>query len=257
MSNNLLKNKPYGNCKVQSLQGKHIFNCDEKKCKWYLDRNLADVVQKEPLVIRFNFITNGDGHINDKFYLQERDNKCVCCGSFEGLNKHHIVPRTYRKHFPDNVKNHSAYDVLPLCHKCHEAYETHANMFKRELIKEFGITEENAVITDYDILAMNKAAMALLNCEDDMSTERFHELMDIMKEFYDRDEITRDDLIMVAEREYVTPNPDYKPASLRIVEKLGSIEEFVIRWRKHFIAHTNPQYMPDYWYVDRPLNKGV
>lgn len=45
----------YDNCKILDEKGKHIFNCDEKKALWYINKGYGDKVGSNPLVVQFNF----------------------------------------------------------------------------------------------------------------------------------------------------------------------------------------------------------
>lgn len=251
--NNTLKIPLYGNCRVQNPDGVHIFNCGEKKAKWYLKRNLANIIQQTPLIIRLNFIPNGHGHANDEFYLQERQNICVCCGKNEQLTKHHVVPYCFRRFFPDSFKNHTAYDVLPLCYECHEGYETFAQQFKKQLALEYSIESKSNKIVNSKLKKVCLYATALLHGKK-IPQERHDMMMNVIRVYYNRDDLSKDDLERAALIKYNTNREDYKHEGQAVVEQLKSVDEinkFIIRWREHFLKHANPQYMPKYWCLDR------
>jgi len=251
--NNTLKTPLYGNCRVQNPDGVHIFNCGEKKANWYLKRDLASVICLEPFTIQLKFIPNGHGHANDNFYLQKRQNICVSCGINEGLTKHHVVPYCYRKFFPEHLKNHTAYDILPLCSECHENYEIHAQQLKKQLADEYAIQHENAKVLDTELKNVCLAASALLNHSDSIPPERNAYLTAILIDYFNKDEITREDLEKAANLEYNTQRANYKPEGQAVVENISDISLFVQRWRKHFVDSLKPQYMPQHWIVERPL----
>lgn len=250
---NTLKVPLYGNCRVQNPEGIHIFNCGEKKAKWYLKRGLAEIIREAPLVIRLNFIPNGQGHANDNFYLQERQNICVSCGRTDRLTRHHVVPYCYRQFFPERLKNHTAYDVLPLCCACHERYESFAQQFKKQLADEYGIPKEKAHLVDAGLKNVCMAASALVRQAQDIPEERHEYLIAILQKHYDRIEITAADIEAAAHLEYKTRREDYKPEGAAIVESLNDIEAFVKRWRQHFVDTLAPKFLPPYWEVNRPL----
>lgn len=243
----------YGNCHVQNPEGVHIFNCGEKKANWYLKRNLAVIVQLEPFTIRLQFAPNGHGHANDEFYLQKRQNLCVRCGREDQLTKHHVVPYCYRKFFPEHLKNHTAYDILPLCYECHEEYEVHAQQLKRELAVELNVSNEQAKVLDVELKNACLAASALLNHRESIPAERLDYLTDILIKHFGRTEITREDLEIAANIEYNTRRLNYKPEGQAVVENINDFGLFVKRWRKHFINSMDPQHMPKHWTVDRPV----
>jgi len=249
--NNTLKIPLYGNCRVQNPEGTHIFNCGEKKAKWYLKRGLAEIIQEIPLVIRLNFIPNGQGHANDAFYLQERQNICVCCGTKKLLTKHHVVPYCYRRFFPEHLKNHTAYDVLPLCYDCHEKYEVFAHQFKQKLAGEYAVTKENSTVIDPELKKVCLYATALLR-QKKIPVDRYNMMMGVIQSYYRR-EVTTKDLEEASQIRYNTNREDYKPEGKSVVENLDNIEVFVKRWRQHFVEHTKPAFLPKYWHIDRPL----
>ena len=87
------------NWKVYHPNGKHMFNCGEKKTRWYLERNLAvDIGNKK---IKLTFIPRGNGfEDNEEFGRGIREARCVVTGIEENLQRHHIVPYCYRTYFP-------------------------------------------------------------------------------------------------------------------------------------------------------------
>lgn len=250
--NNTLKIPLYGNCRVQNPSGTHIFNCGEKKAKWYLKRDLAIVIQHIPLTIRLNFAPNGLGHASDNFYLQERKNICVCCGTDQYLTKHHVVPYCYRRFFPNNLKNHTAYDILPLCYDCHEKYEGFAQQFKKQLVIEYDIRAQDSSVVNPELKKVCLYAAALLRGEK-IPKDRHDMMMNVIRSYYNRDKISYSDLEAAAKIKYNTNRENYKHEGKSIVEKLNTDEVnlFIIRWREHFIINTNAKYLPDFWNVNR------
>ena len=89
MTNITKDKKIYGNCQVLSPEGILMFRCDQKKANWYLNRDLADPINNDPLVIKLKFEPKGLGNHAKPFGLTEMVNKCVNCGSEEFLTKHH------------------------------------------------------------------------------------------------------------------------------------------------------------------------
>jgi hypothetical protein len=53
------KKAVYEGCKMVAPDGEVLSNCDSKKIKWYLDRDLAEVISENPLTIRLKFEPNG------------------------------------------------------------------------------------------------------------------------------------------------------------------------------------------------------
>ena len=93
-----LKTNLYGNFHVLSPEGDIMFHCNEDKINWYLTRNLADKIS--PTAIQLRFKPNGPGHMGDHYYMSQKENKCVVCGTESQLTRHHVIPYCYRRYFP-------------------------------------------------------------------------------------------------------------------------------------------------------------
>ncbi len=55
--------------------GTLLCTINKKKVKWYLDRNIAELVSEEPLTIKLKFKPGGKGHSNDPYYTSTKENK--------------------------------------------------------------------------------------------------------------------------------------------------------------------------------------
>jgi hypothetical protein len=249
-----LKRKPYGNCVVRDLQNDIIFYCNHRRANWYLKRNLAVVLNEEPLEIQLTFKTKGKGNFRDEFYLQPRQNVCVVCGeSYENghaVNRHHIVPLCFRRHFPNNMKSHSYHDVLILCVRDHEAYERHADKFKVKLGEEYNIPVHGVMDNDSkdrwinNYKASGYARVLLSKHSDRIPDERKSYMLSYIKE------ITGTDDLQVVLNTAATPI-ETEPMGKLIVDKLDDIHAFCQRWRQHFLDTMKPAHLPKFWSVHR------
>jgi len=81
------------------------------------------------------------------------------------LTLHHIIPHSYRTHFPEKLKSHSSHDVLPMCQECHTIHQN--QVIHR--IEKFFVIRYNAPLegigwdVDPDRAKTKKAAAALSN----------------------------------------------------------------------------------------------
>lgn len=130
----------YGNIHIQGPDGHEMFHCNSQRALWYLNRDLADVIDVNPPTLRLKFQPGGVGHVGDKYYLTEKRNCCVVCGSAKDLSRHHVMPRVFRSYFPEEIKDHNYHDVLLLCLQCHIRYEKDASDHKQEICDELGIS---------------------------------------------------------------------------------------------------------------------
>lgn len=251
---NKRKNTIYGNCKVYSPDGQLMFLCLEKRANWYLSRNLAEVIKKEPLEIKLNFVPGGTGNSNDEYYLSSKKNMCVVCGEteIEILTKHHIVPIEYRKHFPEVLKSRSSHDVVVICQEHHYEYENNfAQKRKRELEIFYDISEPKLSTDKKRTYKAYCLANLLMDTEKvhKIPEERIILMTNEIKDVFGHDdlyEITKHNINEIIENENLI-------IGKQIVDKIQNFETFIKGWRQHFIHSMSPLYMPDGWSVNNPI----
>jgi hypothetical protein len=225
---------------------------------WYLNRDLADIVSDNPPTLQLKFVPGGLGHVGDAYYLTPKINQCVICGSNQDLNRHHVMPRVFRKHMPEEIKDHNYHDVLLLCVGCHQAYELEASKFKKEICIECGFDADDggAPLYQRDVGAIRGAARALLHYAAVIPEPRLSMLYGIVHKVCQNP--TEDDLRRLSS---LNPwsvcdedqNMHYGQLVVEKIEAEGKIQEFTERWRKHFVESMNPQYLPAHWDVYKPL----
>ena len=85
-------------------------------------KGLANIVEEtdNSLIVKLNFEPNreDDNDIEDEFYVQENQNRCVICGKDKEYSRFHIVPSVYRTHLPESMKSHRSHDVVLFCFDC-------------------------------------------------------------------------------------------------------------------------------------------
>lgn len=247
----LKKNKKiYGNCKVLSPNGIPMFKCDEKKANWYLKRELAEIIEEKPLVIKLNFEPKGLGNHGKNWGLSNMFNRCVVCGNKNFLTKHHVVPHCYRKYFPLKVKSHDFHDVLCVCKDCHESYEKKADILKNKISNDFKAPLNGKLENRKDILKYSKLASTLLRKNDNIPKERIKEIKGQIKSHFGIKRLTKKRLrSMISTKNVVIKKTHGKI----VVEKLKDLQSFVELWRNHFVKEMKPSYLPDKW----SLNKNI
>lgn len=249
--------KLYGNCQVFSPDGHLMFRCDEKKVNWYLKRNLAEVINQEPLSVKLNFEPKGLGNHNKPFGLGEMSNKCVNCGSEHFLTRHHVVPYCYRKYFPERLKSHNFHDVLSLCQECHENYERHADNLKEYLSRKYQAPIHGVIVTHnkltYDEVKTRKVIsgcnLLLSDWLHKVPQERINEVEAEIKEFLGRN-YTKNDLIELAS---LKPSILQKTHGQVVMEQIQDYQKFIEMWRKHFIENNECRFLPDNWKIDNQI----
>lgn len=236
----------YGNYHVYGPDGKWMFATSERKYKWYLNKNLAEVIGDKE--IRLTFAPKGKGNGGKPFFLQNHLNRCVCCGATDNLTKHHVVPACYRKHLPDEQKEHNMHDVLLLCWDCHENYEREADKLKETLRLETGVVYANF---DRKKIKIKMAANLLLNNGKryELPDEKYQKTKKFVAEYLKKDEFNEDDLFLLRDQAPIA-DPSGKTEGELVVKKQTDILAFVKRWREHFLKFVNPQYLPAFWDVN-------
>ncbi|KAF9962631.1 hypothetical protein BGZ72_000051 [Mortierella alpina] len=141
-----------------------IFRCSRKRANWYLSRSLARSLS--PNSIHLTFAPAGQGHVNDPYFLEERENKCVVCAketAEAGATMLHVVPEQYRKWFPLRLKSHSSHDIVVACPECNAQWDREAAIVRKDIVRMYGIPLEGVGwIKDYEAGAAKRAAGAVV-----------------------------------------------------------------------------------------------
>ena len=242
----LRKNLPYGNRSVYSPDGKLMFRCSDKKANWYLTRNLAIIDLLDPLKIQLTFIPKGRGERCEALKT-ERWNKCAVCGceDIEKLTKHHLVPRSFRKHFPEEFKKHRSLLIVPICRECHDIYE---EIYAEEIKSKYISQDKNlSIIRDYR--KISGYANAILNESNIPPVKKEYLLNDLIllcskydiklgKDIYK----SLQDIINLCSIN-TTGDKELKIVVDAIIKE-NRLESFERQWVKHFIDTMNPKFIP-------------
>jgi len=254
VSNRPRKRRVWGNRKVFDRDGNLIFTCHDRKADWYLDKGLAERLSHDPLAIRLNFQTNGPGHRYDQgYFLEEKKNICVVCGSEGELNTHHVVPWCYRRYFPDELKTHNWYDIMALCIPCHNNYERFAWELKLEIAEEFNIpVDGKGMRKDKAKVYAMKIALTIQKHGNKIPEVKLRNMKDILREYLQKQDITQEDINQIAELK-IDFWQDYVPHGQYVVKRLSDTEGFVRRWRKHFVDTMQPKFISENWKIEESI----
>lgn len=257
------ENNLYGNHKVYDPEGTLLFLGNDKRVKWYLDRDLATVLTDVDgaMEIQLTFTPKGKGHsVNgfDEYYLSEKKNICVVSGdnTISLLTKHHVIPQMFRQHFPLELKSKSSHDIVLMRHDKHHDYERHADRFKDELAIEIGIPTISEITAMFNVkLKPAKIASTILRYENEIPRDVLDDKL-LEFEIDTGLEPTKENLkhyidnITVDERFSLKKVEDFGKL---MVESYDNLQEFSNRWRAHFLEYADPKFMPGGWDVNRPI----
>lgn len=246
-----LKRDNYENCRMLHPSGELMFRCLAKKIDWYVSRNLAKIVGKDPLTAQFIFLPRGKGHANDRFFLKEKENKCVVCNNSEKLTRHHIVPHCYIKFFPLELRRNNSYDVMILCVQHHHNYEQFAKELKAKLAEKHAAPMHGiGGGINVDLYHAHAFIKTLLKYHTTIPVWRKQEMLQHISTTLDV-EISLEDLnkVSISKKDYVVKA--HKHHGEIVLENIANLDEFVIMWRNHFVETMKPTYLPEYWEQDR------
>jgi hypothetical protein len=233
-----------------------MFHGDSEKALWYLNRGLVEVFCQNPPTLRFTFTPGGSGHAGDEYYLTGKVNRCVVCGAEEHLNRHHVVPRVYRRHLPAEVKDHSHHDVLLMCLSCHEKYEGEADRLKAALGEEFGVPLHGLRgERDRERSQAVKLAMALLRHGRQIPLARKEEILGRLSAWAGRSPLTDEDVAAIAHLSSTDEDSEAIAHGQHVVAQTKDVQTFIRRWREHFLDTMQPQFLPAHWDVDKPAQR--
>jgi hypothetical protein len=230
-----------------------MFRCDQERMDWYISMNLATLVSRDPLILQLKFRPKGPGHAGDPYFLQEFKNRCVACGIEDGLSHHHIVPYCYRKFFPKESYEYGRwfYDVLLLCIDCHHQYEGRAHELKIMIAHEHNVPSFGTTTLTKDKSMVIRAAAALERHKAKLPSDRQVHFEKILKTYLGKDELDADDPKNVFDS--LRASIVTTPAAEIIVAQVKDVDAFAIRWRKHFLRHVKPRFLPDLWDPERRI----
>ncbi|CAK1548737.1 unnamed protein product [Leptosia nina] len=250
----------YHNCFLQAPDGELLCTCDTKKAKWYVEKELADVITEEPLTVRLRFEPAGRsvGEVG-KYYQLTKQNVCVVCGEHNSYIRKNVVPREYRKHFPEVMKDHSSHDVVLLCVSCHQRSNMRDQAVRERLAQTcdapFADHVRAMYIEDVECKKVRSAARALLYQarKHVLPPARRKELENILlQNFPAHDMVTEELLNEAAEMSIFVENADYESHGHKVTEfylEQGGLLRLEELWREHFLQSMKPQYMPKLWSV--------
>lgn len=241
---NASQSEIYESYSMHSPDGEFMCYCNKKKAHWYVNKNLATWVTDKKFQLIFE--PNGKGKADNPYYTQEIKNCCVVCGSEKELNKHHVVPYVFRSRLPLQYKESNHHDVLATCIDCHEIYEEKANILKKEIADELNVAMENGMSPEQ---IKNKK---ILSAKRLLERINLGEIQGVPK---DRIELLKTKASQPLFEDISSNGAAWADEIIKIILSKDELFSFVKRWRTHFVETMKPNFLPEHWSINSPLEK--
>ncbi|XP_033640144.1 exonuclease 3'-5' domain-containing protein 2-like isoform X2 [Asterias rubens] len=250
----------YHNCRLIAPSGELLCTCHKQKAEWYIKKGIGELECEEPFTVRLKFEPSGMPGLDRAYYLQDKANMCVVCGSEDSYIRKNIVPHEYRRHFPEVNKKHTSHDVVLLCLACHQLSSSYDRIIRNQLTVEYNAPITNSTNARYREdprrLKARSAAKALKRNTKvgKLPEQRVDELKRILSEFWNVEEVSVDiidetlTLDVKCENEEFQGSHGEKVVNLVMKDQNG-IEKFEKRWRQQFLETMKPKFMPALWSV--------
>jgi hypothetical protein len=254
------KSDLYQNILMQDPSGEILCGISKKKADWYLERNIAELIETESQIyIRLFKEPKGRGHAGDEYYTSKKENKCVVCGKDNHVCRFSIVPQAYRRLMPMNIKSHSSHDIVLLCQFCLRNATMAYDRFKHTLSKEMRVMYQAPQIEiDVELQLVAKAALSLSKYAQYYNDEKKAPLIKKIKKHFnlsEEEELSQELIDQAAAIEYRKKlnNETHEEAVVKTLTTELEQQNFVIRWRTVFMTSMQPKFMPTGWKIEHKV----
>lgn len=259
----ILQKPLYDNCQLLDSKGTLLSTCNRKKVQWYVDKGLGSIIKENPVTLRLNFSTNykDQGCPSKVYYCHDKDNICVVCGCSNLLLRKYIVPAEYRKYLGGT--SHSSHDILLFCKSCHDELNKYQHELKKSLCTKYKVPINNAetgpkFLPNEDIKKVQQAGKALKKHRSTLPDFRIKEFSDRIKNFYNIEILTDEDIDKASKEIYMETNDHYESHGKQLMEAYKNFncddmlasKKFEKLWRQHFLDNMKPKHLPLDWSVD-------
>lgn len=147
---------------VYESDGTLKFWCNHGKGQWYLKMGLAEQTQIHgEYALQLKTETLGGPE-----KVEKKKDLCNSCGK-EGieLNRHRIVPPSYRKYFTETLKMDQSRDMVWLCQKCQKIALEAGERYKKTMSSRCEVSQSShqKMVEAKEYVNIRRAAAALLD----------------------------------------------------------------------------------------------
>ncbi|KAI6655162.1 Exonuclease 3'-5' domain-containing protein 2 isoform X2 [Oopsacas minuta] len=172
----------------------------------------------------------------------------------------HLVSQQ-QQHFPIDHKSYKSHDNLLLCGSCHLITSLNEDILKLRISKEYDAPIDSGASklnSDPILYKVKNAARALAQSKNPLPDERAIQYREILKDFYQVEELDEEQIREAAKIDPKNENPNYHGHGEKVVEQVmanGELLEFQMRWRQHFLETMKPKFLPELWSATHNPNK--
>ncbi len=255
----VLQNPYYGDLRFYHPDGQLMFITSDRRARFYLEKGLAVQDPDDPNRFTLTITPEGYGFFNDAlhdYHLHPKINQCVVCASDRDLTKHHVLPVIFQRFYPNEkgdagVRSH---DLLLLCRGCHNRYEAeYADPARFELGEETGALRDDEVEFDAELGKAIQYAKSLHKHGEKLPDDVRNLFVGTIREGLGRqptsDDIARLCALTLADTSSVVRKADLGE-KVTAAWDLGDLRRW---WRRHFVESMTPQFLPEGWSVDAPV----
>ncbi|OQR76946.1 exonuclease 3'-5' domain-containing protein 2-like [Tropilaelaps mercedesae] len=190
----------------------------------------------------------------EQVHSTPKDNVCIVCGSQDNLVRKSVVPKEYRRYFPNFMRRRDAHDVVLICFRCYNESCRHDNFLMSHLADTWDLPLTNSV-GKYKLNPKRKAArdaaITLMKNSPPLSSTEQEELKETLRNFYHMDSYMDSLMYAAKAMETIRRNDDYVSHGRKVVESYSQsyigLIKFVSVWQQHFRRRMSPKHLPPTW----------
>ncbi|KAG2274827.1 hypothetical protein Bca52824_057382 [Brassica carinata] len=189
--------------------------------------------------------------------VEKKKDLCNSCGK-EGieLNRHRIVPPSYRKYFTETLKMDQSRDMVWLCQKCQKIALEAGERYKKTMSSRCEVSQSShqKMVEAKEYVNIRRAAAALLD-RPTIPESRREEYMEIVERHYGRSNLSREDLEGVRKIGLMSCKEEKNETSVekQIIDNLlknsgeDGVKRFCEEWKQQFVNDLHPTNLPSEW----------
>ena len=233
----------YDNCKILSPDGSFLGYCNQRRLDMYIKKNLGSLVEDKTVQLNYEpkirDLDDFTRKMNNPYYFEPLKSQCVVCSSANHLIFFHLIPKDYRKWFPENKKTHNNKDVMLLCEKCHQYYGYYLNKLRDDFLRVYNIK------LDQNLKTVRNYAKKLLLHDFNEDHRYFAKITEHLGH-----KPTHEDLEKLSNLSpYIGINECSSPCEYIVKRYISKdkITDFEEIWRNYFVEVMEPKFLPEGW----------